>query len=65
VVIALGLVILHRGYSEMATFADRSWSRDELVELLAQVGITDYDYGISFWGTYFRFDHPKAGVASL
>ena len=64
VVIALGWLILHRGYSEMATFADRSWSHDELVDLLAQVGITDYDYRHLLGGTYFALTIRKPGVAS-
>jgi ubiquinone/menaquinone biosynthesis C-methylase UbiE len=61
VVIALGLVILHRGYSEMATFADRSLSRDQLVALLAGVGITDYGYRHLLWGTYYALTIRKPG----
>jgi ubiquinone/menaquinone biosynthesis C-methylase UbiE len=51
--IALGMLLLGRGYADMADFCDRALSRKPLVALLTRVGIARYEYHRLFLGTYF------------
>lgn len=53
-IIALGMLLLRRGYADMSGFSDRALSRKRLVALLSHVGVADYTYGRLFLGTYFR-----------
>ena len=61
--IILGVAVLRRPYDEMAEFVDGSLSRREILDLLRRAGITEYEYGRMFFGTYFsliirkRADH--------
>ena len=51
-IIALGMLLLGRGYADMREFCDRALSRKRLVELLERVGIARYEYHRLFLGTY-------------
>ena len=52
-IIALGMILLGRGYADMRDFCDHSLSRKPLVALLTRVGITRYEFHRLFLGTYF------------
>jgi SAM-dependent methyltransferase len=52
-IIALGMILLGRGYADMRDFCDHALSRKPLVALLTRVGITRYEYHRLFLGTYF------------
>jgi len=60
-IITFGMLLLRRGYADMSGFADRALSRERLAALLSRVGVTDYEYGRLFLGTYFRLVIRKAG----
>ena len=60
-IITFGMLLLRRGYADMSGFADRALSRERLAALLSRVGVTDYEYGRLFLGTYFRLIIRKAG----
>lgn len=52
-IIALGMILLGRGYGDMREFCDHALSRKILVALLTRVGIARYEYHRLFLGTYF------------
>ncbi len=52
-IIAVGMILLGRGYADMREFCDRAVSRKLLIGLLTRVGIARYESHRLLLGTYF------------
>ncbi|HYD47387.1 MAG TPA: class I SAM-dependent methyltransferase [Terriglobales bacterium] len=53
-IIVIGMTVLRRSYEDMAGFAERAISRQQLTAALADAGATHYRYRRIFLGTYFH-----------